>query len=450
LSQIVNAFYEQKVAMVVGSYQMVNFKLEEIPPGIIDHKEWTPENGRNNALRINGLGAPRAFYTPVLKEIKFPNTNYGEDYAVGLTISREYPIGRIYEPLYLCRRWEENSDADLDVYKINAHNHYKDRLRTIELLARKHFWKRNLNLFKEQLSIWPLAAKNYAALSSVIKREFRFDGFSIEVLFNPERIRSAAAKVDKESIRQQPCFLCAENRPKEQKEISCLSRYAIAVNPYPIFPEHLTIMEHQHLPQLIEGRLNDMLEISKILSGYTLLYNGPRSGASAPGHFHFQAGNTGFMPIEKDIHSFSGKQLIRKDKAGSIYGMENYLRKCIIYESKNEEWLLHQFAKLVDVLQTIQPQEEEPMFNIITLQENDVRQVIVFPRRQHRPAQFYETGDNQILISPGVVDFGGALIVVRKEDLDKMNNELISDIYAQLTYTDKDYEYLKTQLMSFS
>jgi len=134
---IVNAFYEQNCAMLVGTYKTVNFQLEEIPPGIIDHKEWTPDNGRNNALRINGLGAPRAFYTPVLREIKLPNTSYGEDYAVGLAISRNYRIGRIYQPLYLCRRWDDNSDAALDVNKMNAHNIYKDRIRTIELMARK-------------------------------------------------------------------------------------------------------------------------------------------------------------------------------------------------------------------------------------------------------------------------------------------------------------------------
>lgn len=137
LQKIVNAFYEQNCAMVVGSYQMTNFEMEMIPPGIIDHREWTPENGRNNALRINGLGAPRAFYTPVLREIKVPNTSYGEDYALGLSISRRYQIGRIYDVLYLCRRWEDNSDALLDIVKMNTHNTYKDRIRTWELQARK-------------------------------------------------------------------------------------------------------------------------------------------------------------------------------------------------------------------------------------------------------------------------------------------------------------------------
>ena len=137
LQRMVDAFYRENCAMVVGTYQLVNFKLEEIPPGIIDHKEWTPYNGRNNALRINGLGAPRAFYTPVLREIKIPNVSYGEDYAVGLAISREYRIGRVYENVYLCRRWDDNSDAALDIEKMNKHNLYKDRIRTIELKARQ-------------------------------------------------------------------------------------------------------------------------------------------------------------------------------------------------------------------------------------------------------------------------------------------------------------------------
>ena len=144
VQQVVDSFYAQNCAMVVGSYQMVNFKLEEIPPGLIDHKEWTPDNGRNNALRINGLGAPRAFYTPVLREIQVPNVSYGEDYALGLAISRHYQIGRIYNPLYLCRRWDENSDSSLDIVKMNAHNFYKDKIRTLEFWARQR-----VNLVKD-------------------------------------------------------------------------------------------------------------------------------------------------------------------------------------------------------------------------------------------------------------------------------------------------------------
>jgi len=136
LQKITDTFYREKCAMVIGSYQMVNFNLEEIPPGCIDHREWTPRNGHNNALRINGLGAPRAFYTPVIRQIRFPNVSYGEDYAAALAISRTYRIGRIFDPLYLCRRWEGNSDASLDITQQNTYNFYKDKIRTLELQAR--------------------------------------------------------------------------------------------------------------------------------------------------------------------------------------------------------------------------------------------------------------------------------------------------------------------------
>jgi glycosyltransferase involved in cell wall biosynthesis len=136
LATMVRAFYEQRCGMVVGTYMMTDFNMQMIAPGIIDHREWTPENGRNNALRINGLGAPRAFYTPLLRSLNLPNTSYGEDYAMGLRISREYQIGRVYDVVYMCRRWNGNSDAALDAVRVNNNNIYKDRLRTWELQAR--------------------------------------------------------------------------------------------------------------------------------------------------------------------------------------------------------------------------------------------------------------------------------------------------------------------------
>ncbi|MDR2058327.1 MAG: DUF4922 domain-containing protein [Dysgonamonadaceae bacterium] len=450
---IVRAFYNQNTPMIVGSYKIVDFCLNEIPPGIIDHREWSFENGRNNALRINGLGAPRAFYTPLLRKIKFPNTSYGEDYAVGLAISRNYLIGRIYEPLYLCRRWEDNTDAAPDIDRTNTYNHYKDQLRTTELLARKMMNnQKNLAittpisvLFAEQFKSWPLLAKNYTALSSVIERKFSLEGLNIRVQLNPGRIRSANARVDNESVKSLACFLCKENIPKEQKSIIFLD-YSLLVNPYPIFPIHLTIPDNRHLPQLINGRIKDMLSLAQILPGFTILYNGPQSGASVPGHFHFQAGNKGFLPIEHEVHSFIGKKCIRKEKKGNLYFLRNYLRKCLIFESKNEEWLLQKFEILTTILHAIQPQEEEPMFNVIAWKEENIWQLIVFPRKKHRPRQFYETGSEQLLISPGVVDFGGVVITVRNEDFLKLNKGLLIDVYAQLSYSDKEFEYVITQL----
>jgi glycosyltransferase involved in cell wall biosynthesis len=136
LQQIIDVFYEQGCAMVIGAYKLTDFHLEEIPPGLIDHREWTPANGSNNALRVNGLGAPRAFFTPVIRETGIPNVSYGEDYASGLAVSREYRIGRIFSPLYLCRRWEDNSDASLGIEAVNRNDAYKDTIRTYELRAR--------------------------------------------------------------------------------------------------------------------------------------------------------------------------------------------------------------------------------------------------------------------------------------------------------------------------
>ncbi len=171
LQIIVNAFYEQNCAMVIGTYRMTDVNMNEIAPGVIDHKEWTPHNGRNNALRINGLGAPRAFYTPILRKIKVPNTSYGEDYALGLRISRDYQIGRVYDVVYLCRRWEGNSDAALPIEKINQNNLYKDRLRSWELQQRIQQQKDMSSsqaiiqqLIEKQVNSWELAKENYRAL----------------------------------------------------------------------------------------------------------------------------------------------------------------------------------------------------------------------------------------------------------------------------------------------
>ena len=176
LHQIVQAFYKQKAAMIVGSYRMCDFDLNTLPPGLISHAEWTDENGMNNALRINGLGAPRAFFTPLLRHIQFPNTSYGEDYAAGLAFSRRYRIGRIYKELYLCRRWGGNSDAALSVEKVNANNLYKDRLRTMEIMARQQLnagkgitseGSALTRFFNRQLETWELARQNYHLLKNV-------------------------------------------------------------------------------------------------------------------------------------------------------------------------------------------------------------------------------------------------------------------------------------------
>ena len=203
LQKIVDAFYEQKAAMMIGAYRMCDFDLNTLPPGLIDHKEWTEDNGCNNALRINGLGAPRAFFTPLVRQMQFPNTSYGEDYALGLAFSRRYRIGRIYDELYLCRRWGGNSDAALSIDRVNANNLYKDRLRTMELMARKQMMQGKADImedssisrfFNRQLEKWADARHRFRDLKHVETRQL---SELVKLQWNPARIVSTGAKIDR-------------------------------------------------------------------------------------------------------------------------------------------------------------------------------------------------------------------------------------------------------------
>jgi ATP adenylyltransferase/5',5'''-P-1,P-4-tetraphosphate phosphorylase II len=299
-------------------------------------------------------------------------------------------------------------------------------------------------LHTTQLQAWPLAKENYKQLESVVYKSFDFDGLTIKTQFNPGRIRSANAKVDAQSILQRPCFLCPQNRPEVQLEIDYPPHYNILLNPYPIFPQHLTIAVRQHLPQSIEGRMTDMLRLAKDLPGYTLLYNGPQAGASAPDHFHFQAVSRNVMPVEQEIHSFRYKTLIRETKTGKIHYLKNYLRKTFVCESKDPNELQAFFEAFYRILQALHPENHEPKFNIMLWFENETGYLVLFPREKHRPKEFFETGENQLLVSPGLVDMAGLLIIARKEDFEKLNKDLIADIYSQVSISDEEAQHIIT------
>ena len=316
-------------------------------------------------------------------------------------------------------------------------------------------------LFRSQRNEWETLERNYDGLKTILQKELVFNGFSLQLQCNPERLRSSVAKVDALSIISRPCFICPSNLPEIQKAIDYLQEYNILVNPFPIFEKHLTIACKQHKPQLIEGRIRDMLHLANDLQDYVILYNGPRSGASAPDHFHFQAGVKGALPIEKDIHTFSGKKILKKEQHGVIYTMEHYTRKTLVYQSNSAEWLAYGFGTLLQLLdELITPtqddrtpkalahdtQYDEPMFNMIVLYEDSQWSLIVFPRAAHRPSLYYEKGERQILFSPGVVDFGGLLIFPRKEDYDKINRELIESMFEELTVNDLLWSELLKQL----
>ena len=413
LQMIVDKFYNERCAMVIGSYRMCDFNLRTLPPGTIDHKEWTDENGRNNALRINGLGAPRAFYTPLLRQIGVPNTSYGEDYALGLAFSRKYKIGRIFEVVYLCRRWEGNSDAALSPEKVNQNNYYKDMLRTLEITTRQklnQYWKGRATqqdadaFFQAQLIDWPEVGERYRNLN-VQTKSFAFGGKTYTVQHNPGRIVSTGAKIDKDTIRHRACFLCDINRPSVQHGLALNDRFQLLVNPFPILKQHFTIVLRKHSPQQIEPYYSDMLDFADRLDRMFIFYNGPFCGASAPDHMHFQAGPKEQLP-------------------------NACLTKYYELRAKNMDEMMILFRKVYDSFPVITG-ELEPRINVLTWKENDEWVSIVIPRTKHRPSCYEAEGEEKMLVSPGALDMSGLMIIPRVEDFNRLNSELVESIIKE-------------------
>ncbi|RGS18286.1 DUF4922 domain-containing protein [Segatella copri] len=430
LQKIVDAFYKQKAAMIIGSYRMCDFDLNTLPPGLIDHKEWTDENGCNNALRINGLGAPRAFFTPLVRQIQFPNTSYGEDYALGLAFSRRYRIGRIYDELYLCRRWGGNSDAALSVEKVNANNLYKDRLRTMELKARQHLLQGKADImedssisrfFNRQLEVWTDARHRFRDLKHVETRQF---SDQLKLQWNPARIVSTGAKIDKKTLGERPCFLCDKNRPKEQMSKQIDEKFHLLVNPFPILPVHFTIPARKHQPQLIYKNYGEMHRFISLHSDLMVFYNGPKCGASAPDHLHFQAGTNGILPLQTNWKRLSRNltDIISLNDEEKISVVRDFIVPAFVIISKSAESDEALFRRLYKAM----PQrgdETEPMMNIISWRKGEEFISVVIPREKHRPEAYFAEGDAQFVVSPGALDMSGLIITPREEDFRKLTEE---------------------------
>ena len=450
---IVDKFYKEQCAMVIGSYRMTDFTLQTLPPGVIDHKEWTDENGHNNALRINGLGAPRAFFTPLLRKIRVPNTSYGEDYALGLAFSRQYRIGRIYDVLYLCRRWEGNSDAALSIEKINQNNNYKDSLRTLEIKLRQAMNKKRQagDLFiEDQLAKWQTARTNHEALNQIETRRFELAGNTITVQFNPARAVSTCAKVDKSSIEARKCFLCPGNKPNEQDEIiiSLDEPFSLRINPYPILPGHLTISSLKHQDQVLAdktirqlpGKLISWLE-EYFASGYVLFYNGAKCGASAPDHFHFQAVKQSDVPViqqwERLMETAVREKEIKTENGNtySSFQITSYICPIQVFICNHSADILPEMINQYLESLPLHEGESEPRYNLFAWQNKQRGFTMAyFPREGHRPACYTATGGEQLLVSPGALDMAGLLVTPRKEDFDKITESDITQIYKEVAY----------------
>ena len=446
LQQMVDAFREQQAAMVIGSYRMCDFQLNTLPPGLIDHKEWTADNGRNNALRINGLGAPRAFYTPVLRKLQIPNTSYGEDYALGLMISRRFRIGRLYHEVYLCRRWEGNSDAALSQDKINKNNTYKDHLRTLEILARQQLNKsRNQipqpteveDFFQSEKKNWTEAANRYEALSGVQTRTLPLRGVEgeLNVQWNPARMVSTGADVSKQALQKRPCFLCDSNRPAEQHALPVMQQYQLLLNPFPILPKHFTIPTREHTPQAIKGRFQDLFRMSQQMPDYMIFYNGPICGASCPDHMHLQAGSRGIAPLERDWNRIYEPAL--KPFAKDISLLTDYACPVLVIHTAEMTKAQECFKRIYDAL-PMHEGETEPRMNIVCWKQDEEVITLVFPRSQHRPACYFAQGDEQLLISPGALDMCGLLITPREQDFRKLTPQKASAILQEVSLNVSD------------
>lgn len=449
LQQIVDAFYKQKAAMIIGSYRMCDFDLNTLPPGLIDHKEWTEENGMNNALRINGLGAPRAFFTPILRQIRFPNTSYGEDYALGLAFSRRYRIGRLYQELYLCRRWGGNSDAALTIDRINANNLYKDRLRTMELSARIRINEKSKEntersdsslqrFFNRQLELWYDARMRYAGLKTVETREVVDEetGTVLKLQFNPARIVSTGAKMDSATLSSRPCFLCKENRPKEQiiKPLNDNTEdngLDLLVNPFPILQTHFTLPSHNHQPQLIKNCYPAIFRTLDTYPELTVFYNGPKCGASCPDHLHLQAGMPNILPMQMQWARLSRslKTVLSLNDHEEIATIQDYVTPAIVIKSRSEKNFRKLFNLVFNSMPLVEKGDTEPMMNILAWRIEEDTITVIFPRKLHRPKCY----DSQYMISPGALDMAGLVITPRKEDFNRIMAQEVAGILREVS-----------------
>jgi hypothetical protein len=302
-------------------------------------------------------------------------------------------------------------------------------------------------LFEDQKTGWPLLGANWDQLDAARLRQFDFDGFSIRVQFNPRRIISSAARVDRASIENRPCFLCEENRPPEEDRVVFGDRYEILCNPFPIFRQHYTIAHREHIPQVIDPEFREYLALSRNLPELVVFYNAPDCGASAPDHLHFQAGSLGFMPIEAEISALEeayGTPV--HGAAGSrIYAVDDGLRRFLVLESGDARYLEGAFRPISAFLRE-RSGDREPMLNMLAYYREGW-QILLFPRERHRPWQYFEEGEKNILLSPAAVDMGGTLITPMEKDFLKIGKEDIEDIFGQICLSAGDFAALTRSLI---
>ena len=304
-------------------------------------------------------------------------------------------------------------------------------------------------LLEQQKGAWELLRNGYETLRSVRTRAFEFDGFQVKVQFNAGRMISTVAKVDTTSIKERKCFLCTENLPPAQRGIPCDGEYLVLCNPFPIFPEHFTISSVRHTPQVVRDSFATFLSLTRELgASYTVFYNGPKCGASAPDHLHFQAGNRAFLPIDVEYEALKmapGNQVFESDPLRA-YSLKNYLRRLITLESSDASLLARAFSALYELLQEGGPAGEEPMLNVLGFHTNGEWRIHVFPRAKHRPAFYFKEGPEKLLFSPAAVELGGICTTPREEDFEKVTRQHIADMYQEVCIPSERLAGIKASL----
>ncbi len=274
-----------------------------------------------------------------------------------------------------------------------------------------------------------MAGKNYDALEDVKVRSCMVDGIPLHLQFNPARVVSSSAKVDAKSLSERKCFLCAENRPPEQRSIKW-GRYSVLVNPFPIFGRHLTIADSVHTPQRIKGRIADMVQLAQELYGYTVFYNGPKCGASAPDHMHFQAGSMDYLILPVMVLDNKRKTLMEFG-GDSLSVVDSLPMRFFVIETDTPEGAEKFFDALYEAL-PVQPGDDEPMMNILSFDMQNATYVVVVPRKRHRPSFYGTEGDDTMLFSPASVDMGGLFVMPREKDYNRMNRDLARRVYSEV------------------
>ncbi len=294
-------------------------------------------------------------------------------------------------------------------------------------------------LFERQFEVWETAKNNFEALKGVKVKALKVGNATFNVQFNPGRIVSSAAKVDAKSLKERKCFLCEANRPAVQEGLTW-GNYTVLINPFPIFPRHLTIPCNDHTDQRIEGRIGDMMSLAAALPEYILFYNGPKCGASAPDHMHFQAGNKGFMTFDADLAN-GDKELVKSIDGAKLEYVKGLGRVALVIEAEKKE----AGEKLFNEVYAALPQKEdetEPMLNILCWADGEKILIAVFPRKQHRPTCYSAEGDDNILISPASVDMGGVFITPLEKDFAKLTSEHVQMILDEVCFSESDAEKL--------